>query len=246
MRGLIVICAYGNLPLTKQCFESALKQSVPVDVLVFDNGSGDGTAAWLRSLRTEGPVWKISLRNSVSVACMWNMALDWAWLRFEEALVCNNDIVLQPTTYELLRTHMRKTGYGMVTGVSIGENAWFGMPPSWKRDGEKLQAGEISESPHPDFSGFMIARGAHQRVRFNADYAGAYCEDADWHVRAHRAGIKAVSIDVPFLHRRSSTLRSAAEVEVERINAAADANRQRFFREYGCVPGTKKYEELFK
>jgi hypothetical protein len=53
-----------------------------------------------------------------------------------------------------------------------------------------------------------------------------------------------VSVDLPFLHAVSGTLKPADEGEGERIERAADKSRERFRAKYGCLPGTPEYDEL--
>lgn len=91
----------------------------------------------------------------------------------------------------------------------------------------------------------MLARWAHELVRFDEGYKGAYFEDNDFHVRLHRAGIRAVGLNAEFRHYRSSTLRHADVEERWRINRNFDHNKQRFLEIHKCLPGTKAYAALF-
>ena len=111
-------------------------------------------------------------------------------------------------------------------------------------DREALES--LGERPHPDFSCFLIRPEVVERVGyFNEDYWPAFVEDCEYHVRMHRAGIEAVCIDVPFLHHGSATIKNASQAERNIIARGAAANRERFRREYGCLPGTPEYQELF-
>jgi GT2 family glycosyltransferase len=80
---------------------------------------------------------------------------------------------------------------------------------------------------------------------FNESYFPAYCEDSDYHVRMHRADVRAVCVDLPFLHHGAGTIKHAGTGEVARIRRGADRNRERFRQEYGCLPGSEAYQELF-
>jgi hypothetical protein len=82
--------------------------------------------------------------------------------------------------------------------------------------------------------------------RFDEEFEIAYCEDNDYHVRMHMAGIKAVGIDLPFLHHGAQTVKSSEPGERRMIERAADANRERFEEKWGCRPGTPAYESLFQ
>jgi GT2 family glycosyltransferase len=103
-----------------------------------------------------------------------------------------------------------------------------------------------TSQPHPDFSCFLIHKRVTDKVGwFDEEYTPAFCEDCDYHVRMHRAGIRAVCLDLPFLHHGSMTVKNAESGEQARIKRGADQNRERFRQKYGCLPGTKEYEALF-
>lgn len=226
-RGFIVCVARNNVQLTKQAIKSALAQDMPCDVLLIDNASSDGTIAWAATRS----VARVALREQQSLSACWNIGLYTAWRMTKHALVINNDIQLRPDAYRLLLAH----GGPFVTCVSVDdpERMNYPEPPT-------------TERPHPDFSCFLIRRSVTEVVGwFNEDYFPAYGEDADYHVRMHRAGVHAVCIDLPFLHYGASTLKSAEPGEQQRIRRGADANRARFKRKYGCAIGTSEYYGIF-
>lgn len=232
---MIVMTCRNNLELSKKCFASLLDQTHKPSVLVVDNASTDGTAQWLRSERVKVPFFYDSLREPISVSHMWNSALEWAWgQNFQEALVVNNDTELLPETWEFLRGALEASGAGMVTCVSVREREKLVMPES-----------PVEMTPHPDYSCFMIAKWAHERVKFDENCLGAFYEDNVHHVEMHRAGIKALNVGVPFLHHGSMTMKTADKEERERIEGNAAGNREYFKLKFGCYPGTKAYERLF-
>lgn len=99
---------------------------------------------------------------------------------------------------------------------------------------------------HPDFSCFLMRREVWERVGpFNESYAGGYVEDADYHLRMHRAGIEAISIQIPFYHIACGTQKNANAAEAADIAAKADANRARFMQQHGVAVGSAEYYALF-
>ena len=64
-----------------------------------------------------------------------------------------------------------------------------------------------------------------------------YCSDLDYHIRAHRAGIRLLNSHVKFYHERSSTIRNANPFEREVIQRQADADRERFREKWGVEAG---------
>jgi glycosyltransferase involved in cell wall biosynthesis len=228
---LIIQLCRNTLTYSKACLKTLLAQTVPVDILLVDNASSDGTTQWAASQQAlHSNVLRVTYQEVESVACCWNRALDWAWKRgYDEALVVNSDTELLPCTYQRLDEYLTKGG--MITGISVDR------PP--------VEPEQITLNNHSDYSCFMIACWAHRQVPFDEGYAGAYFEDNDHHVRMHRAGIAANGTNLEFLHHRSTTLRLADKNERERITYHYDRNKLRFLNEYGCLPGTKGYAELF-
>ena len=86
-----------------------------------------------------------------------------------------------------------------------------------------------------------------RRGTFDEDYDPAYCEDSDYHVRMHRAGIRAVCVDVPYYHMGAGaqTVKNSSPKDRRIIEEGAEKNRERFRLKYGCLPGTPEYEKLF-
>ena len=236
MTGAILIVAKNNCHLTKVAIKSALAQNHPCDVLVIDNASTDNTRAWLLTKS----VASITYCEQQSLASCWNNGIRVLTraLGHSEVLVCNNDIELRGDTYSTLLA----CDLPFVTCVSVGDRSQLG--DEYDRDVQDLLA---KRREHPDFSCFMIRKEVTNRVGwFDESYYPAYCEDSDYHVRMHRAGVTAYCVDLPFLHLGAQTVATATPEERIKIKRGAEANRKRFQAKYGCLPGTPEYYDLFK
>ena len=232
----IVIIARNGLHLTRRTLKAALAQDVPVEIILVDNQSSDGTLHWALAVEAQiKDVRVITLAKQLSLAACWNLALRKVWERGgEHALVLNNDVLIQPPTYKILES----TGWDFVTTVSVDNEEQFQFP----------RALDMYGRPHPNFSGFLIRKECFDKVGpFNDSYYPAYCEDAEYHVRMHRAGVRAVCIDLPMLHigNGANTLRFADPAEANLIKRGADRNRDKFLEKYGCKPGEPAYDALF-
>lgn len=226
MTNWIVCIAHNGLHLTRAAVASFLKQDIPVQVLVIDNGSTDGTTEWLHSQ----PVYTIHYKQAKSVAECWNRAIRLCLKEDDHVLVCNNDVELRPDTYRLLM----ENGGSFVTAIEVF-------------DKKQMDAVDVTrQGPHPDFSCFLIRKECWQKFcGFDEGMKIAYVEDCDAHVRLHRLGIPAISIYVPFYHAKSSTVKQADPEEAQRICEQADRNRERFYEKYGVRVGTPEYSTLF-
>lgn len=233
-RGSILFVARNCAHLTRAAVRSAERQDIPSDILVVDNASTDGTRPLLHSL----DISLISLATQASLSACWNIGLQTFFqLGRKHVLVCNTDIELRPDAYRLLLAH----GGPFVTCVSVD------TPERMGQYGDREAVPSLGESPHPDFSCFLIRPEVTDKVGwFNEDLYPAFVEDCDYHVRMHRAGVHAVSIDVPFLHHGSATIKNAEPAERTRIMRGADRNRAWFKRTYGVAVGSPEYARLFE
>jgi GT2 family glycosyltransferase len=232
---LIAIILRNNLALSKLAIRSAMTQQPPCDIILVNNDSSDGTAAYIAAKN----VATISFQKQVSLATCWNTALRAAWrMKYEAVALCNNDIRLREDAIAL----MMAEGSPFVSCVSVNNEEQMGV--TGDRDIETLRTGKRDR---PDFSCFVIRKSVTDKVGyFDEDCWPAFTEDSRYHVRCHRAGVRCVCIDVPFYHEGSATLKESSEKEAIIIRRGADRNRQAFRKLYGCVPGeTEKYDALF-
>ncbi len=227
---LIVIPVLVNQAMTERCIRTLVAQDIEggVQVLAIDNGSTDGTGAWLRTLRDPIITQRYSRTRSLHV--VWNEALRWAFekMRLPHVLVVNNDVELTPETYRLLVADEGP----FVTGVGVDRRGQHGT-------GKQRR-------PHPDFSCFLIRRECWERVGPFDEEFWAFYGDNSYHLRMERAGVQAVSLDVPFYHVASGTLKSVDFELREHICALAAQDKQKFIAKYGFTPTDPEYAAQFK
>jgi GT2 family glycosyltransferase len=233
MKHHVLTLTHNNLRLTQQAIWSALRQDIPVRVWAVDNGSTDPSAHWLNAYK-----WLLYMFNeNAGVSAGWNKGLDilFSSPETESVLVIGNDTQLAPWTYRLLLTY----NLPFVTGVATDDH--------WQIEQHIPNKGKpLPLEPHPDFSCFLMRREAWEKVgRFNENMKH-YASDCDWHIRAHRLGVKLWKACVPFYHERSSTLNNAPAAEQAEILAQANRDRAEFHKMYGCLPGQPEYYALFK
>ena len=234
-----IVC--NGYEMTKAAIESFFVQDVGgILVYVHENGHDSGSArAVTEVLNAERgePFISEQASNKRSVADVWNSMIKNALDHADHVLVCNNDIELHPSTYRLLLAD----GGDFVTPVGTS-------------DRKSVMGDDVSESdfrpeekrPHPVFSCFLIRRAAWEATGpFDERFVGAYCEDGDYHLRMHLAGVESHCISVPFYHRVSGTIANDLAGAAE-IHKKADANRIRFKEKWGFSQGSPEYYEVFK
>lgn len=231
----VLILAHNCLDLTKRCVESVLAQDVEVSPFVIDNGSTDGTGDWLNDML--GKVGSISWPDNRGVSYGWNTGLDMFFQDTAQCvLVLNNDTVIPQWFMRALAYY--GLAYNLdtfVTGVATNDMGLLDRLP-----------GVCEPSPHPDFSAFLIGRSVWEKVGRFDERMKFYAQDTDYHVRAHRLGVKLWKANVPYFHINSQTLHRATPQERHAIQEQANRDREVFRSIYGVLPGTKGYEDLFK
>jgi GT2 family glycosyltransferase len=230
---LVIIPVACGPAMTKAAIDSALAQDIgEVRALVIDNASTDGTGPWLRTLDSERITVLQHLRP-ISLNRIWNKALDLAFrsLHLDHALVINNDVTLRTDTYRLLRD----TGLPFVTGVGVDslDQALAAQPAPANR------------SPHPSFSCFLLRKEVWETVGPFDEQFWAWASDGDYHLRMDAAGIDAWSIDLPFHHIGSATLKNVPHEEHLRLCRLSDEDRAKFHAKWGCAIGSDEYYARF-
>ena len=216
------------LPLTQKAVDSFLRQDVPVSIFAIDNGSTDGTLPWLE---ITGLLMDASDMNS-GVSAGWNYGLYRLFDKFHatHVLVSNNDVVLAPWTYRELLSY----DVPFVTGISVDTPEVAFTEP-----------GRMPLTDGPDFSCFLIRRDAWQTVGPFDEDMRLYASDLDWHIRAHRKGVRLLKANIPFLHYRSSTLNLASPADQQSISLQADRDRAVLKAKWGCDAWSPEYAAMF-
>jgi hypothetical protein len=169
------------------------------------------------------------------------------------AVVCNNDIIARPDALKWLIAD----GGGFVTCVGSNDpekikpipGAFYQENPSTEiiPNPIYLPPDPSKKRPHPDFSFYLIRKWAYEKIgKFDECFAGAFAEDGSYHLRMHRAGVKAEALELPFYHYGSATVKLCDPKERKRIQVQADRNRAMFKAMYGFELGSPEYYAEFQ
>lgn len=248
-----------NPAMTLTAVEDCLHQTVPCRVLLIDQGSSQETReqidAYIDTPEMSHPrvlCWH-ALPAFPSLSAAWNRALEFVWeLGGAEALVVNNDVRLHKETYDTLLWVHAKTCALFVSAVGVREGQYdpaldlSQMSYCTPVDGTDVEDSIISRptSPGgPDFSCFLLSKEGHLKYPFDESFQPAYCEDLDQHRRYMLGGdgARIFSINLPFLHIASGTLKSYSPAQKAKFDRAYAGVVARYTTLWGGGPNQETY-----
>jgi glycogen(starch) synthase len=205
----IVLVAYNNLNLTRDCLDSVLANTGGAfELVLVDNGSNDGTGDYFRSLRDRlgGPTPVQVLRNSENVGYVLAANQGIRAARGSSVVLLNNDTVVKAGWLEALIAASRTPGTGVVTakvlnmdgtiqsagGILHRLDGGFTIP----FQGEDRLAPPVTERREVENAGgpcMLLTRPLLLEIgTFDEAFSPAYFEDSDLCMRARAAGMKLI------------------------------------------------------
>lgn len=219
---------------TQQAVLDILAQTVPTRVLIIDQGSSKATNDRLRQLAEEHAprvlLWSFNPALS-SLSAAWNRGLDFVWEQDgTAALVINNDTRCWQHTYEMLLKVQQETDALFVTPVGVREaqfQAWLATNPEATVD--------ATGRGGPDYSFYLITREGHDLYRFDERFIPAFFEDLDSHRRYMLGGDgqRIFSVNIPYLHYGSQTIKSYTEEQKAKFHKANARNAAYYQAKWG-------------
>jgi GT2 family glycosyltransferase len=242
-KAAIIVVAWNNLELTRQCLASVLAdETYPnFQVIVVDNASSDGTVEYLRALTEQEPRVKIILNDkNLGFAAANNIGLRLAQSSDFVILLNNDTIVPRGWLCRLLR-HVRNPEVGMVGPVTnwAGNEAKIDVAYSDVRDMESFAASYVA---------------AHEGVTFDINVPALFCvamrravvdqigplderfgvgmfEDDDYARRVRQAGYWVVCAEDAFVHHQG--MASFAKLDDAEYRKLFERNRQLYEEKWG-------------
>lgn len=239
----VVIVNYNGGAMLTECVRSVLASSVRLEVFVSDNGSQDGSIAFLRgALEYSAPVTVIENRENLGFAKGCNVALPHC--RGEYVLFLNPDCVVNPGTLEeMIRVMYASPEAGMASCLVLNGDGTEQVscrrfvPTPWRsmmrvlhlhrviRNHPRFRSFEMKDLPLPRepepveaISGaFMFLRSAAIRAVGPLDEGYfLHCEDLDLCMRFREAGWKILFVPhVRIVHHKGMSGSRIHPVRVE-------------------------------
>jgi GT2 family glycosyltransferase len=233
----VVVVTRDNLPFLRLCLESVLAHTGrPCELIVVDNGSTDGTAAYLERLAERNPSLRlIANEENRGFAKASNQG---AALATAEVLVLlNDDTIVCDGWLEPLLAHLARPRVGMVgpstnrTGNEAqidAEYRTWGELARFAETRSREHAGEAFEIATLTMFCVAIRRSLYEQVGpLDERFETGLLEDDDYSRRIREAGYRLLCADDAFVHHFGETSfgKLAASGEYARV---LEANRARF------------------
>ncbi len=198
----VIVVTYNNLAFNRQCLASVLEDTdyPAIEVIVVDNASADGTAAFLRELAAREPRVRIVLNaDNRGFSAANNQGAELARGRY--LCFLNNDTVVHGAWLSTLIGHLRRhPGLGLVGPVTnaIGNAAkipvGYSTPadmPAWADPYCAAHAGELHEISMLAFFCVAMPRYIWDRVgTLDERFGAGMFEDDDYNRRVRAAGFE--------------------------------------------------------
>lgn len=211
----IIILTYNRLDVTQACLESIRRHTPePHEIIVVDNGSGDGSREWLRERLQQQPTIRlIENEQNRGFAAGCNQGMQAA--RGDCLLLLNNDIVVTPGWLSGLLEPLADPSVGIVgpmTNSASGIQQW---PWHDYRDQESLDAFAVRFReghrhwwiPSRRVVGFcmLFHRSLVDRIGLlDEQFGSGNFEDDDFCLRAALAGYRNLIVGDVFIHHEGS------------------------------------------
>ena len=239
---VIIIPVLNCVQYTKQLVEQ-IKEYKDCGIIIIDNGSTDGTPAYLGGLKRYNHI--LTVRNSENrgVAGAWNKGICIARnvLACPYYAVLNNDIILQNDTLDKMIAVLKEPEIAMSTAYNTNDKTQTPADFFYKKPAEEY---ELTDAP--DFSCFMLKKETIDKIGyFDEKFYPAYFEDNDYHYRINLAGLKAIKTTRSvYFHFGSQTIKNDSKIRV--ISNRNYIKNQKFFeKKWGGLPGHETYKTPF-
>ena len=238
MTASIVIPVLNQLNYTKGCVASLAASLAPgVSVVVVDNGSSDGTAEFLAA---QPQITVIRNPENLGCAAAWNQGVRAT--SSEWVLLINNDVLVTEGWLPALVGFAQKHELG-IASPAIREGALNYDLAAYARE-FTTKMREISRWGTANGVCFLVRRRVFEVVGlFDEKFRVGQFEDADFFLRARKAGFRMGTTGSAFIHHFGSVTQDALRTHDPKLPYEAE-NRAYFRRKWRLGWGRRRWLRL--
>jgi len=230
----VVIPVFNQLAYTKGCLESLrAAEGIPLEVVVVDNGSSDGTGEYLAS-RSGLSV----IRNGENRGCAaaWNQGV--AASRAEWIVILNNDVIVSRGWVEGMLEFAEEHGIDIVSPAIREGETNYDIEEYGGRFVRRM--GGASRMGVADGICFMVRRRVFERIgMFDEAFRIGQFEDVDFFRRAVRSGFRLGTTGRSFIHHFGSVTQDS--LRRERTENPYEAQNRAYYRKKWKLTWGKRF-----
>lgn len=251
MNSVVAIPSVNNLSYLKKAVAS-VKCSFPYELVVFVNGSTDGTVEWL----DEHSIKYIYHDKNLGCSYVNNEAMEYSFSQDKWLFIIHNDVILHKDCLDNMYKAMDESDVDLVYAletITAQANPQAMKEFFWEFTYDKENKGIATDTDEP-YTGVNKALGINFTVRgikksimdkvgyFDVTYFPAYFEDNDYGLRCNLAGVNyGIVPSAKFYHFWS---RSIHEGGVGALNSIRfDINRRYYISKWGGNIGKETIKE---
>ena len=255
----VVVATSNNVVFLKLCLASVLGSTgeFGFEVVIVDNGSSDGTAAFLSDLeRSHACVRVIRNDHNAGFAVATNQGL--AAAAGDVFVLLNDDTIVPPHWLEDLCGHLTDPAVGLLGPVTNRTGNGAQVDAQYETYGELLKVAAERQASRgsvlrdlPMLTMFCLAmrRGVYERIGpLDEQFEIGMFEDDDYAERVRRAGLRIACAEGTFVHHFGATSLGKLAAEGQ-YGSVFEANRRRFEAKWQVSwsrsrRATAQYDEL--
>lgn len=242
----------------------SIKSKHDLYIVYVDNGSTDNTLQEAMKLVNENFHYK-RFETNEGLQKAWNYGINDCFVNHncDYVFVPNNDILLHPEAIDRLVERFERKDleldYVRIPGVNGDADRPIVMVTCMNIRGEcptpqdiftkdPADKVDVSESEHPDFSGFMMNRKCWDEVgEFDELFFPSYFEDNDLHRRIQLSGLKAITLPTALFYHYGSMTQNQDLNPLTAIMKSQrfEMTRRRYIEKWGGGPREEKFAHPF-